>query len=121
MTKANKILIGVAAALLIAVVILLVSLSRSNSSSHSDLIKSKNETIQAKEELITEIKAQNHLLDERIALLRDRDSIINAHYSQNQKVYQNLYEQLKNIPDRIVRIANNDDSIRAAFARQRFQ
>jgi hypothetical protein len=46
------------------------------------------------------------------------DSLTMANLIQSQKIFRlNINESLKNIPINLARIANNDDSIRAAFSR----
>lgn len=85
-------------------------------SSSEAVIKAKDETIRILEDHQVFIRTQLNKNEQAIRDLETRDSALNAHYLANQSVYIKLNEQLKNIPLRIAAIANNDDSIRAAFA-----
>lgn len=55
--------------------------------------------------------------DKNVTFILQQDSLKEVFYNQHQKIYLQYNDQLKNIPVHIARIANNDDSIRAAFAK----
>lgn len=66
-----------------------------------------------------EREAWKRLADEKdktVSFILKQDSLKEVFFNQHQKIYTQLNDQLKNIPARIARIANNDDSIRAAFS-----
>lgn len=117
MSRFQKIQLGIIDAVGIIVIIMLITLFKGSSSNLKQLLEAKDAIIKAKDETIAAKNQQNEKLDSASNIIRTRDSIIAANYLQNQKIYTRYDEQLKNIPDRIAVIANNDDSIRAAFAR----
>ena len=79
------------------------------------------ELIAAKDETIISISRERDTYrqwkDEQTAELQVKDSILVSAFQKNQSTYKPIYEDLKNIPLRIVRISGNDDSIRAAFSK----
>lgn len=105
----------------IVFLILLVGVFRSfrnkELNTHEDVIKAKDQTIEA----IKESREAYQLVivekEKTILQLQKRDSTIQVNYINNQNAYKSIDAKLRNIPDYISRIANNDDSIRAAFSR----
>lgn len=71
----------------------------------------------AKEQVIEAKNQANQEKDKSIAQHNRQDSILNQIYLLNQKNYKTIDEKLKNVPVSIARIANNDDSVRAAYRR----
>lgn len=105
------------ALLIVFVFTLFMSLRKEDNSSYKKVIEVYDQLLKSKDEVIASKKELNLQLDDRISDLEKRDSVLEIHYNQNQVIYSKLNDQLKNIPTRIAAIANNDDSIRAAFAR----
>jgi hypothetical protein len=120
-TKHEKVLYGISAAVLLLIIIIFItvfrSLRKAPDSPYKELIEAKDETIRAKDETIAVKTEANRKLDETIANLMSADSALAAQYKTNQVIYKNIDAKLKDIPVRIARIAGNDDSIRAAFSR----
>lgn len=121
MTKADKIKYGLIAGLGIGIIILLVVLfSGRPSGSNEDLI---NQLIAAKDSVIKK-EADKAVLYERLIeekqrtneALQNRDSVLNAHYLETEETYKKINETLHNIPNRINRIATNNDSLRRVLA-----
>lgn len=73
------------------------------------VIASKNENIGLHERILEE-------RDKTSEILHEKDSASEAHSKQIELNYIKLNETLRNIPNRINRIANNPDSIARAFA-----
>lgn len=49
-------------------------------------------------------------------VLQSRDSVLNAHYNETEKLYKSINDKLRQIPGRINRIATNNDSLRLLLA-----
>lgn len=109
----------VVALLIVLVFVLFRSLRSEDDSRYKEVLSAYEQLINAKDEVIAARKELNEQLDNQIYALEKRDSTLNAHFTQNQVIYSKINDQLKNIPDRIAAIANNDDSIRAVFSRYR--
>ena len=58
---------------------------------------------------ISEIEVREKLNDE----LQEKDSILTAKYSSDQKIYKQLNDKLESIKSTLGRVANNNDSLRA--------
>jgi hypothetical protein len=120
--QTKKILIwSVVGVAIIAGIILIVALfgrNKDDDSKYRDLyiqaLDEKNQLLREKVDVLEMVIEEK---DKAFVLQVQRDSAINSHYLENQKIYQALNAKLKDIPVRIARIASNDDSIRAAFAR----
>lgn len=117
----EEIKIGIGVLALVIGIILVISIftgfHKKDPPVNEQVIAAKDETIAVLKEQRTHLLEDNQKSDETIRLLEDRDSALQQHYLQNQIIYKQLDAQLKNIPADIARIAHNDDSIRAAFAR----
>lgn len=110
----------VIAVLVLGVIILLITLFRGHStdvnqellkqylSSKDSLIKSYQENINLHERILEE-------KDRSLGILQQRDSVLNVHFNESTKIYNDLTKKIQDIPARIIRIGANDDSIRAAF------
>lgn len=119
MTTERKILIGVSVATVILAVLLISSLFGRGKDpvTHEAVIAAQDETIKAYKssaEAWQQVAAESR---QTVVQLIARDSMLLSNYIDHQKVYPKIDEKLKNIPAYISRIAGNDDSIRAAFAR----
>lgn len=123
MTRQDKIKYGLIGLVGILVIVLLFTIFRSlrkegDADLYKQLLAEKEERIKLKDEIIADKLRDNSRLDKDISAIRIQDSISRATYFKNQSiVYKKIDERLKNIPINIARIAGNDDSIRAAFAR----
>lgn len=69
------------------------------------VISSKNDNIALHERLIEE-------KDKATEALISRDSILDVHYHEAELTYKKINETIRNIPNRINRIATNNDSLR---------
>lgn len=120
MTKIQIIRYSVIGVVGILLLVLLFSVLRScrrdEIGTHDELIKAKDETIEAIKESRDAYQLVIEEKDKNIAQLKIQDSILQATYSNNQNVYKVLDAKIRNIPNFISRIANNDDSIRFAFS-----
>lgn len=83
---------------------------------YKEKIADKDSIISERQKLIDQKEEELLRRDERISQLEQRDSVLISNYLKNQTVYKKIDAQLKDIPNRISRIAGNDDSIRAAFS-----
>lgn len=81
---------------------------------HSAEIKAKDQVI---ESIARERDTYRAWKDEKNAELLKKDSLLDLNFKLNQSTYTKIDATLKNIPIRIAHIANNDDSIRAAFSK----
>lgn len=117
MTKSDKIKYGIIGFLAIGVIILIIVLfSGKGSNVNQDLIK---QIIAAKDSVIASQK-DNIALHERIIeekensneILQQRDSILNSHYAETEKIYKDINAKINSIPGRIARISSNNDSLR---------
>lgn len=109
------------AVLAIGVVILLVTLFRGKGNDvNQDLVK---QIIAAKDSVIA-VHEDNAALHERLLeekdktfeVLQQRDSVLNSHYNETEKLYKQINDKVKAIPIRINRIATNNDSLRIILA-----
>lgn len=109
--------IALVAIVIIGVVILIkVMFSGNNNSTNKDLI---NQLIAAKDSVIKK-EADKVVLYERLIeekektndVLQSRDSVLNAHYNETEKLYKDINAKINSIPGRIARISNNNDSLR---------
>jgi hypothetical protein len=121
-SKSQIILYSIFGVVAILVIILLFGIFRSlrsNQFTHEEVIKAKDQTIEA----IIKGREKDSLLilekDKNISRLLEVDSIRSAQYLQSQKVYNKINEKLRSIPAYVDRIGNNDDSLRAAYAKFR--
>lgn len=120
MSKGQKILYSVFGGVAIVVIILLFgifrSLRNSELNTNESVVKAKDQTIS----VIMEGRERDRMIsaekDKMIYHLLEADSIREAKYLQNQKVYNKINEKLRSIPAYIDRIGNNGDSLRAAYA-----
>lgn len=109
------------AVLVIGVVFLLFKLFGGKSSvTDQDLIK---QLIASKDSII-EVYKDNVALSERLieekektnSALQDRDSVLNVHYNETEKLYKDINAKINSIPGRIARISGNNDSLRLLLA-----
>lgn len=92
--------------------LLVILFTRKNS---NELIAAKDETIKAIQRERDSYIEQKENINADLVRYRERDSILNQLFLQNQKLHEEFEKELKNIPANIKRIADNDDAIRAAF------
>lgn len=115
----NYLRIGTLALVAIAVIILIVNLFKPGPSAGKDhyeaLIAAKNETIKVLQDSRDILQRQAAEYREHARQSDIRDSILIVQYQQNQAKYQSINRQYAQISERISRIANNADSIRAAY------
>lgn len=117
MTRADKIKYGLIAVFGIGVIILLIVLFRGKrSTTNQDLV---DQLIAAKDSVIKKegdkIVLYERLIEEKDrtnSVLQERDSVLNAHYNETEKLYKQINDKVKSIPARINRIATNNDSLR---------
>lgn len=105
---------------IIGVIILLVMLFKRGQAPDQDLIK---QIIAAKDTVIKKendkIALYERLIEEKektSEVLASRDSVLNAHYNETEKLYKDINAQIRTIPGRIARIASNNDSLRGILA-----
>lgn len=116
--KANALII----ILIIGVIILLFVLLKGRKSYNQNLI---DQLIAAKDSVIKK-EGDKVILYERLIeekdrtneVLQQRDSVLNAHYSESVLTYKKINEKLRNIPDRVVRASTSNDSLRLLLSRE---
>lgn len=120
MTKQQIIFLVVGCILVFGGLILIRVLFGSKNQTSDDLVKqliaakdSANkkefEKVALYERIIEEKQRTNEALGQR-------DSVLNAHYAENEITYKKINETIKSIPIRIAKLGTNSDSLRRAFA-----
>lgn len=108
---ASIILIGA-----IGVIILIKVLFSGSGSNNSDLYKqivaAKDTIIQKEHEKIDIYERLIEEKDRSLTILHEKDSASEAHSKEIELNYNKLNETLRHIPERINRIATNNDSLR---------
>jgi hypothetical protein len=117
-THTKYIVLGIVAVLVIILLFTVFkSFRKTEINTHEELIKSKDANIRSEQKVVEAYKIIVDEKEKNIIELKQRDSISNVNYLKNQQVYKRLDEKIKTIPDYIARIADNNDSIIAAFKR----
>lgn len=120
MTKQQYIKYGLIAAFIIGVVILLVVLFGKKSGPSQDLVDYKiaerDSVIKREVEKSTRLEAEIVDLKQANGALKNRDSTLVSHYNEIERLYKNINAKINEIPNRINRVATNNDSLRLILA-----
>lgn len=120
MTKQQYIRYGLIAAFIIGVVILLVVLFKGKSGPSQDLVDYKiaERDSVIKREVEKSIRLETEIVELRQEneALKNRDSTLVSHYNEIERLYKNINAKINEIPNRINRVATNNDSLRLILA-----
>lgn len=123
LTRRERALAIAAAALLTIVVALAIAFLRKGPKAPDqdlvkELLQAKEEVIAAKQQAIDLRDQDNRRIDTVLTGLFQQSDALAAEHNKNLKTINSINETLKDIPGRYAAIADNDDSLRAAFARR---
>lgn len=104
------------AVLAIGVVILLITLFKGkplpDQKLVQELLAAKDSLNSAQKSIIKEKDSHIADLKEAYSSLSNKDSLLQVHYDERDILIKNLNETIRHIPERIIKISANNDSLR---------